>query len=98
MNAQKIIELMRKVRSSLTSCKLDDEIAAAFDALQAERDELRQQLEVARVDAEQLREAADALLSNEEHATSGGMRSYQKGSPTWELWEDLRAATKGTTE
>lgn len=39
-----------------------------------------------------LLEAVDALLSNEEHATSGGMRSYQVGSHTWELWEDLRKA------
>lgn len=39
-------------------------------------------------------DAADALLSNEEHALSGGMRSYRKGSPTWQLWEDLRVATE----
>lgn len=36
-------------------------------------------------------EDIDALLSNEEHATSGGMRSYQIGSPTWELWEAVKA-------
>ncbi len=40
-----------------------------------------------------LMEAADALLANEEHAESGGMRTYQKGSPTWKLWRELRAAT-----
>jgi hypothetical protein len=39
-----------------------------------------------------LLEAVDALLSNEEHAVSGGMRSYQVGSQTWELWEDVRKA------
>lgn len=39
-----------------------------------------------------LLEAVDALISNEEHATSGGMRSYQVGSQTWELWEALRDA------
>ena len=38
-------------------------------------------------------EAADALLSNEEHAVSAGMCSYAKGSPTWHCWEDLRRAT-----
>ena len=42
-----------------------------------------------------LREAADALLSNEEHAWSGGMRTYQEGSPTWEIWEAVRQAMKG---
>ena len=44
-----------------------------------------------------LLEAVDALLSNEEHATSGGMRSYQVGSQTWELWEDLRKARLALT-
>ena len=46
-----------------------------------------------------LRHAAEELLSNEEHAVSGGRRSYQKGSPTWILWEGLRfaAALKGGT-
>ncbi len=39
-------------------------------------------------------EAADVLLSNEEHAASGGMCNYQKGSPTWHAWEDLRRATR----
>ena len=39
-----------------------------------------------------LREAAYAVLSNEEHAFSGGMRSYQKGSDTWQVYEDLRIA------
>ena len=39
-----------------------------------------------------LREAVEALLSNEEHATSGGMRSYAVGSPTWDLWEYVRQA------
>jgi hypothetical protein len=50
-------------------------------------DELRAQRDA-------LVEAADALLSNEEHAVSGGMRKYQKGSPTWQLWEDLRTAAR----
>ena len=39
-----------------------------------------------------LREAAEAVLSNEEHAFSGGMRNYQKGSQTWQVYEDLRIA------
>ena len=40
-------------------------------------------------------DAADALLSNEEHAVSAGIHGYQKGSPTWHLWNDLRVATNG---
>ena len=44
-----------------------------------------------------LREAAEAVLSNEEHAFSGGMRKYQKGSPTWQVYEDLRAALNTST-
>lgn len=39
-----------------------------------------------------LRYAVDALLSNEEHAVSGGMRSYAEGSQTWEIWEAVRVA------
>lgn len=39
-----------------------------------------------------LREAVEALLSNEEHAASGGMRTYQIGSQTWEIWEAVRQA------
>lgn len=39
-----------------------------------------------------LREAVEAVLSNEEHAFSGGMRSYAKGSQTWQVYEDLRQA------
>lgn len=42
----------------------------------------------------QVCEAADAVLSNEEHALSGGMRSYKKGSPTWEAYDNLRRATQ----
>lgn len=41
-----------------------------------------------------LREAADEILSNEEHATSGGMRSYAPGSQTALLWDALKAAAK----
>jgi hypothetical protein len=37
--------------------------------------------------------ACDALLSNEEHARSAGLHDYQKGSPTWHLWEDLSKAS-----
>ncbi len=51
----------------------------------AQRDQLRK-------DVWRLREAAEAVLTNEEHAFSGGMRSYQKGSQTWQVYEDLRAA------
>ena len=39
-------------------------------------------------------EAADAVLTNEEHAFSGGMRSYKEGSPTWEVYNALREAVK----
>ena len=46
----------------------------------------------ANAERDALRDAAEALLSNEEHAVSGGMRSYQVGSFTHELWEDLRRA------
>ncbi len=42
--------------------------------------------------ADPLREAVEAVLSNEEHAFSGGMSSYAKGSPTWQVYEDLRQA------
>jgi hypothetical protein len=47
-----------------------------------------------------LREAVYALLSNEEHAVSGGMRSYAVGSQTWEIWEAVRvaAAPQGETK
>lgn len=51
----------------------------------AEADILREQLF-------SIREAVDAVLTNEEHAYSGGMRSYQNGSPTWQVYEDLRIA------
>ena len=63
--------------------------------------ELYDSAEVARVVAElaeykaklaEVIEASEALLYNEEHAASGGMRSYQKGSPTDLLWGDLRKA------
>lgn len=37
-------------------------------------------------------EAACAVLTNNDHAFSGGMASYQKGSQTWEVYEELRAA------
>lgn len=39
-----------------------------------------------------LLDAIDAVLSNQEHAFSGGMCSYQKGSQTWQVYEDLRLA------
>ena len=42
--------------------------------------------------ADALREAVEAVLANEEHAFSGGMRRYVKGSPTWQVYEDLRKA------
>lgn len=38
--------------------------------------------------------AVDALLSNEEHRVSEGVRDYQKGSPTWKYWKDLSDARK----
>jgi hypothetical protein len=41
-----------------------------------------------------LREAAWAVLSNEEHAFSGGMRNYQIGSPTWQVYQDLKTAAE----
>ena len=37
-------------------------------------------------------DAIDAVLSNQEHAFSGGMCHYQKGSQTWQVYEDLRIA------
>ncbi len=43
-------------------------------------------------------EAAEAVLSNEDHAVSCGARQYQKGSPTWEAYQALRAAIQGATE
>jgi hypothetical protein len=39
-------------------------------------------------------ESADAVLTNEEHAFSGGMRTYKAGSPTWETYDNLRQATQ----
>lgn len=35
---------------------------------------------------EAMHEALAALVSNNEHAESGGMVSYQKGLQTWRLW------------
>lgn len=44
-------------------------------------------------------EALEALVSNEDHAVSGGIpRSYQIGSDTWQLWEDARAALASLPE
>jgi len=40
----------------------------------------------------ELIEAASAVVSNHEHAFSGGMCRYQKGSDTWQLFESLRVA------
>jgi hypothetical protein len=40
----------------------------------------------------QLVEAVDALLANEEHAVSGGMHTYQKGSSTDVLWRAVENA------
>ena len=41
-------------------------------------------------------EAADAVLKNEEHAVSCGARSYQKGSPTWEVYKELDACIRAS--
>lgn len=53
----------------------------------AEADALRDQLFT-------IREAVDVVLTNEEHAFSGGMCKYQKDSPTWQAYEDLREAVQ----
>lgn len=44
----------------------------------------------------ELREAAAAVVSNEEHAFSGGMRKYAEGSQTWQVYEDLRIAMEAS--
>lgn len=51
-----------------------------------------------RAEIERMRAAAEAVLSNEEHAVSCGARSYQKASPTWQVYEDLRQALTQPTE
>jgi len=52
----------------------------------------RRTLEIKVKETKALREVLEALISNNEHAESGGMVSYQKGSPTWQLWRDAEAA------
>ncbi|MGZ3235751.1 MAG: hypothetical protein ACXU8A_00075 [Burkholderiaceae bacterium] len=56
--------------------------------------ELELELSALRLKLEDLVDAADAVISNEEHAFSGGMTKYQKGSQTWQIYEDLRCAVK----
>jgi len=57
-------------------------------------DEAKKKIDELRAAMFNLLEAAEAVLSNEEHAVSGGMRSYQEGSQTWQVYEDLRKAVE----
>ncbi len=79
-------ELVAKLRDP-NHWSSDDSLAAA-DLIESQAKELAECQ--ARVIV--LSEAASAVYSNEEHAFSGGMRSYKKGSPTWQVYEDLRLA------
>ncbi len=68
---------------------------AAIRQLFSEQDAETKKLsdELARV-----REAAEVVLTNEDHAVTCEARSYQKGSPTWQAYRDLRAALTTTTK
>jgi hypothetical protein len=69
-------------------------LAALVDQCRAETARLSAEKKALAEALENLLEATSALLSNEEHAVSGGMHNYQKGSPTWQLWADLRKNEK----
>ena len=74
-----------------------DALASSDPVAKAELERMRTELKQAYADRAQAHaakfqvcEAADAVLTNEEHAFSGGMRSYKQGSPTWEVYDNLR--------
>jgi hypothetical protein len=74
-----------------------DSLRAELAALKAQPSPVAQEVGGLVEDAKRLanlREAAWAVLSNEEHAFSGGMRNYQIGSPTWQVYQDLRTAAE----
>ena len=55
-------------------------------------EQLRKERDALKAKVLTLREAAWAVLSNEEHARSAGIHVYQDGSQTWLVYEDLRVA------
>lgn len=80
-----------------TDAIIVDELSIIVDELSIVVDELVRRLVDRNIKYAALLEAALEVSSNEEQAFSRDACSYQKGSPTWQGYEDLRVAIKELT-